>query len=61
MQYLKIRGVSAKARAGGPVSFVRHDCYLHAVLVVHLPGIQWEAIRGVALEAGVALTVCNLS
>jgi len=61
MQYLKIRDVSAQAQVGGPVSFVRHDSYPHAILVVHLPGIQWEAIRGVALEAGVALTVCNLS
>jgi hypothetical protein len=31
----------------------------HAVLVIRLPGI-WEAIIG-ALEAGVALAVCNLS
>lgn len=31
----------------------------HAVLVIHLPG-TWEAIIG-ALEASVALAVCNLS
>ena len=31
----------------------------HAVLVIRLPGV-WEAIVG-ALEAGVALAVCNLS
>ena len=31
----------------------------HAILVLRLPGI-WEAIVG-SLEAGVALTVCNLS
>jgi hypothetical protein len=31
----------------------------HAILVIRLPGI-WEAIVG-ALEAGVALAVCNLS
>ena len=31
----------------------------HAILVIRVPGI-WEAIIG-ALEAGVALAVCNLS
>lgn len=31
----------------------------HAILVIQLPGV-WEAIIG-ALEAGVALAVCNLS